>query len=261
MVIKISNYEGTADTFNFPNNPNTFDDEIQSNHTVTNIDYQRHHIFVSGGGIAPKSIVMNGTFFGTNKNDNYKDLSKHFSETYKLKKLYWESDKFYLGIGQNIKKTHTGGRTNFVDYVANFVTLIGVLFSDTQKTYTDGGDDKENEGNTTTFIEEISGDVSDGESDVTISDNEGNEITIPASALSTEDTIVVSFVKMVDSGDGVYVSEYNYTTINGTQTSAVQTTDGFGIIKLASGDGCSANISTTNLDAGWTAKFRDATTA
>jgi hypothetical protein len=256
-MMSISNYEGTADTFTFPNNPNTFDDEIQSNHTITNLDYQRHHILVSGDGIAPKNLVLTGSFFGSSKNTNYQDLAKHFSQTSKLKKLYWETDKFYLGIGQSCKKTHSGGRTNFIDYVANFQTIVGILFSDTQKTYTNGGGDKENEGNTTTFIEEVSGVVTSGASDVTISDDEGNELTIPASALTTGQTIVVTFVKMVDSGDGIYVSEYNYTTIAGTQTNAVRTTDGFGILKLASGDGVSGNITTTNLNAGWTCKFRN----
>jgi hypothetical protein len=260
MTMSISNYSGTADLFTFPNNPNTFDDEIVSNHTTTNLDYQRHHIIVSAGGILPKSIVLSGAFYGDNKNTDYQSLSKHFSETHKLKKLYWESDKFYLGVGQNIKKTHTGGRTNFVDYVANFQTIIGVLLSNTQTTYTNGGDHKTNGGNATTFIEEITGDVTDGASPVVIGDGLGNEITIPAASLTTGQEVIVKFVEMVDSGDGVYVSEYNYTTVAGTQINTTQTTDGFGLIQLASG-GSTSTLSVSNLDAGWTAKFRDASTA
>jgi hypothetical protein len=260
MTMKIENYSGTADTFTFPNNPQTFDDEITPNYTVTNVDYQRYHYFVSGGGINPKMLVLTGHFHGSSKNTSYLALSKHFSETQKLKKLYWEDDKFYLGVGNNIKKTHQSGRTNFLDYVANFETVIGVLFSNTQKTYTNGGAHATNAGNATTFIEEIAGDVTDGASDVVISDGLGNEITIPNSALTTGQEVIVKFVEMVDSGDGIYVTEYNYTTVAGTQTEAVSVTDGLGLLQLAA-SASTSTLSVTNLDAGWTAKFRDGYTA
>ena len=256
MVMKIENYSGTADKFDFPNNPNTFDDELVPNYTVTNVDYQRFHYFVSGGGIGPKMIVLTGHFFGTSKNTNYLALSKHFSESEKLKKLYWESDKFYLGVGNQIKKTHSGGKTNFIDYVANFQTVIGILFSDTQQTYTQGEAHKTNGGNVTTFIEEISGTVTSGASDVVVSDGLGNEVTIPASALTTADDIIIKFINMTDSGDGIFVTEYNYTTIEGTQTSAVQTTDGMGLLQLAAGLSTST-MTVSNLDAAYTIKFRN----
>lgn len=259
MVMKIENYEGTADTFTFPNNPNTFDDEIVPNYTVTNVDYQRYHYFISGGGINPKMVVLTGEFHGTSKNTNYLALSKHFSESQKLKKLYWEDDKFYLGVGNNIKKTHAGGRINFIDYVANFQTIIGVLLSNTQKTYTNGGSHQTNAGNATTFVEEIAG-TYDGTGDVVISDSLGNQVTIPASAFSGSQDFVLTFVKMVDSGDGIYVTEYNYVTIAGTQTNKVQTTDGLGMLQIASGL-TTSTLTVTNLNAGWTAKFRDAYTA
>jgi len=258
MAMKIENYSGTASTFTFPNNPQVFDDEITANFTNTLIDYQRHHILVSGGGVAPKSVVLTGFMFGTNKNTNYRTLSGHFIENTKLKKLYFDSDKFYLGVGKNIKKTHSSGRTNFLDYVATFETLIGVLFDNTQQTYTNGGAHKTNSGNVNTFIEEISGDVTSGAADIVISDSVGiNQITIPAASLTTGQTVVVTFVKMVDSGDGVYVSEYNYTTVAGTQIKTVRTTDGFGIIQLAAA-GTTADLTVANLDAGYTIKFRNA---
>lgn len=257
--MKIENYEGTADTFTFPNNPNTFDDEIVPNYTVTNVDYQRYHYFVSGGGISPKMVVLTGHFYGTSKNTNYQTLSKHFAETNKLKKLYFDTDRFYLGVGNNIKKTHSGGRTNFVDYVANFQTIIGVLFDNTQQTFTNGGAAKTNAGNMTTFIEEIAG-TYDGSGDVVISDSLGNAITIPASAFSGAQAYVVTFVKMVDSGDGIYVTEYNYTTVNSVQTNKVQTTDGLGMIQIAAGL-TTTTLTVTNTNAGWTAKFRNAYTA
>ena len=258
MVMKIENYTGSASTFNWPNNPNSFDDNISSNYTITNIDYQRFHIFVSGGGVAPKAIVMTGHFFGSSKFTNYTTLSGHFMENFKLKKLYFASDRFYLGVGKEIKKTLSGGRTNFLDYVATFETIVGVLFDDTQKTHTDGGGEETNSGNVTTFIEEISGVVTSGASDVVITDTIGiNEITIPAGSLTTGQTVVVTFVKMVDSGDGVYVSEFNYTTVAGSQIKTVKTTNGFGIIQLGAAR-TTSDIGVTNLNATYTIKFRNA---
>ncbi len=257
MVMKIENYFGAASTFTFPNNPQVFDDEITANYTKTLIDYQRYHIFISGGGVAPKNVVLTGFFFGTNKNTNYNTLSGHFMDNVQLKKLYFESDKFYLGFGKAIKKTNASGRTNFVDYVGTFETLIGILLSDTQKTHTDGGAEQTNAGNVTTFIEEIKGDVTNGAANIVITDSLGNQITIPAGSLTTGQEVIFTFVKMVDSGDGVYVSEYNYTTVAGSQIKTVRTTDGFGMIQLAAGQ-TTSDITVTNMDAGYTIKFRDA---
>ncbi len=257
MVMKIENYVAPASTFTWPNNPNVFDDAISSNYTTVNINYQRHHVFVSGGGVIPKTIVMTGHFSGTNKLTNYRTLSGHFMENTKLKKLYFESDKFFLGFGKEIKRTHTGGRTNFLDYVATFEAVIGILFDDTQQTHTDGGAEKTNDGNVTTFIEEISGVVTNGASDITVADSIGNEITIPAASLTTGQAVVVKFIQMVDSGDGIYVTEYNYTTVAGSQIGTARTTDGFGLIQLEA-DATTADITVTNLDAGYTIKFRDA---
>ena len=98
MAMSISNYEGTADTFTFPHNPNVHDASIGSNYEIQNIDFQRHHILVSGGGIPPKPIILTGHFDGASKRANYRSLAKHFQQNAQLKKLYWETDKFYLGV-------------------------------------------------------------------------------------------------------------------------------------------------------------------
>jgi len=248
MVMKIENYEGTLDTFSWPYNPQSYDDTIDANYSFTNINYQRHHILVSGGGIAPKSIILTGHFSGASRLSNYRSLAKHFQENQKLKKMYFESDKFLLGIGRQCKKTHVGSRTNFIDYVASFDTIIGILFGDTQRT------SGTNEGDVTTFVEEIKGDY-DGSGDVTATDVLGNSWKIPASALTLNQEVIVKFVSMVDSGSGIYVSEYNYATIAGSQTKRIQTTGGFGLIQLAAG----ANMTTitiTNLTS-QVVKFRD----
>ncbi len=246
---KIENYIGSADTFTFPNNPQVFDDTVDSNHQITPIVFQRHHILVSGAGISPESIILTGQFNGANRFTNYRLLSKHFVQTTLLKKLFFESDKFYLGVGKQIKKTHSGTRTMFIDYVASFQSIIGMLFSDTIKT------SGTNAGNVKTFITEITGTVTNGANPIVISDALGNQITIPASVLSTGQAIVYNLVKMVDSGSGIFVSEYAYVSIAGTQTKSVSTSGGFGIIQLAAGANIST-VSTTNLSS-VTKKFRD----
>lgn len=250
MVMKIENYEGTADTFTFPNNPKSFDDSGSSNATTTTIDYQKYHIHIGGRGVNVKNQILSGFFFGTNKNTDYQSLSKHFNyEDDTIKKLYWDSDKFSLGFGLDCKKTHSGGRTNFLDYVSTFKPVISILFGDTQKTT------GTNDGNVRTFIEEITGTVTSGASDITISDGVGNAIKIPASSLTTGHSFSLKLIKMVDSGDGVFVSEYNYVEINGTQIKTVQTTDGFGLLQLDAAANVST-ISTSNLTSA-SVKFRD----
>ena len=234
MVMTIENYSGTADKFTWPYNPISFDDPTNSNHTLTRMGYQRHHIVVSGGGMDPKNIILTGHFSGASKLTHWRSCSKHFCETTKLKKLNFESDKFHLGIGKQIKRTQSGGRTNFIDYVATFEAVVGILFSTTEKS------SGTNEGNATTYVTEITGTVTDGSSDITIKDDLGNEITIPAASLTTGQSVLYKFINMVDSGSGIYVSEYSYVEINDAQIKTVQTTDGFGILKIAP----AANITT-----------------
>lgn len=248
MTMKIENYTGTADTFTWDYNPLSFDDTTDSNHTITPINYQRHHILISGGGISPKKIILNGHFSGTNKMTNWRNCSKHFMETTKLKKLFFESDKFHLGIGRQIKRTHSGGRTNFIDYVASFETIIGILFSSTEKTT------GTNAGNTATYVTEISG-AYDGTGDVTIEDGYGNKIKIPSTEFSGTETITYKLVQLVDSGSGIYVSEYGYVEIDGTQCKNVQTVSGFGLLQIAAGANMTT-IVTTNITTP-TIKFRD----
>lgn len=239
MVMTITNYTGTADTFTFPYNPNVYDDSSDSNHTITQIDYHRHHVLVSGGGIAPKTIILTGHMSGSSKETNFRALSKHFVQTTKLKKLYFESDKFALGVGLQVKKTHSGGRTNFIDYVATFQTIIGLLLDNTEETT------GTNDGNVTTYVTSITGTVTSGASDITMTDGTVT-LTIPAASLTTGQAIAYNLVKMVDSGSGILVSEYGYVSIAGVQTRTVAVTGGFGLLTLAAGANISA-VSTTNM--------------
>lgn len=248
MVMKIENYEGSADTFTFPHNPNIVDDPLVNNYTQKIIPYQSRHIFISGGGVMPKPIVITGHFDGTTKNADYANLSKHVYESKLLKKLYFKSDRFYLGFGKMTKQIFTGGRTNFVDYVATFETNIGVLFGDTQRV------SGTNAGNVETFVEEITGTIVSGAADVTISDGT-NSFTLDSSKFATGNSFVYKFVSMRSAGGSIVITEYRYIEIAGSQVKGIRTTGGDGIPKLAAG----VNMSTivlTNLSTP-VVKFRD----
>ena len=249
MVVKIENFEGTSDTFVFPYNPMVFDNTLDTNKDITHKGFQRHHILVSGAGINPSGIVLTGHFSGSDRWTNYRNLAKHFVQNDKLKKLFFEDDKFYLGVGSQLKKTHTGERTNFIDYVFTFTTLVGVLFGDTLKT------SGTNEGNTDTYVFEITGTIANGGANVELEDDFGNVIRVDSSAFSTDDDFKFELVKMIDSGSGISVSEYGIVSINGTQVRQVSTMGGFGLLKIRSGDNVST-ISTSNLNS-VSVKFRD----
>lgn len=249
VSMKIENYEDTASTFTFPNNPRVFDDELVSNSEITTLDLRQRHVISSGNGIAPKSLVLTGFLHGASRRTNYRTLTGHWHESKKLKKLYFESDKFYLGVGKQIKQTNTGGRTNFVDYVATFQAIVGVLFGDTQKT------SGTNDGNVETFVESISGTVTSGGTNVTVSDGLGNSIKIKTVGGDASQSFTLTFVTMKDAAAGISISKYNYCVINGTER-FVETTGGSGMIKIDAGANVST-VSTTNLGS-VTTTFRDA---
>jgi len=245
----VENYDGTADTFTWPYNPQAFDSTTDSNHQITPLPFYRHHILVSGDGIAPKGIILTGHFSGSSMLTDWRNCNKHFSETSKLKKLFFESDKFHLGVGKQIKRTHAGGRTNFIDYVATFDAIVGILFGSTEKT------SGTNAGNTKTFVTEITGTVTNGASNVVLEDAIGNTITIPASALTTGHSFKYQLVKMINSGSGIFVSEYSYVEVNGVHIKTVRTTGGMGVLQIEPGENITT-VTTSNLST-VTRKFRD----
>lgn len=248
MVMKIENYEGAADSFTWSYNPNVADFQLNTNAEMTQIPFSNRHIIVSGGGISPKMIVLSGHTSGSNMWSDFRSIAKHVAQSEQIKKLYFESDKFLLVVGKQIKQVHSGGRTMFIDYVATFQSLISLLFGDTQKST------GTNSGNATTFIEKVTGTVTSGGTDITISDGT-NSFKVGTAAGNTGDNFVFYLVKMSDSGRGIYVSEYRYCTIDLSRTRNVSTTGGTGFPVLVAGANVST-ISTTNLTNA-TIYFRD----
>ena len=254
MVITLSNYDGTGTAFSFPYNPITFDDTIDANHQTTNIDFSNYSFIVSGGGSEPREIVLTGHFSGSSKETYYRELSKTIAEK-KIKMLNFHGDKFYLCIPKQVKRTSSGGRTNFIDYVVTFETIIHILFGSTLRT------SGTNAGDATTYIQRIDGRVSNGTLNVVISDALGNQFTIPQTSLDTGDYIRVELVEFVDDGSGFMSTEYiwvkkgtdgvHYTAIG----KYIQNTGYSCFLQLAVGANIST-ITTTNLTS-VTKYFRD----
>lgn len=250
MAVKIQFNDETG-TFTFPYNPQSFDDPTDSNNSHTPLAYRNHHIVVTGGGNSAKQIVLSGHFSGSTRNDDYESLSG-FQFSKELQRLYFSSDRYYLGFLTRCKKTHSGGRTNFVDYVATFQTVTSVLFDDTEKTV------GTNDGNITTFVQEVVG-QHDGAGDVVLTDDLGNDITIKESDLTSNEYFRYSFVQMIESGSGLNISKFATIEVddNASFTSPTFiTSKTIGLLKLESG----ANITTvtaTNITGGLTSKFRD----
>jgi len=201
--MKIDNYDTTSDAFTFTVNPQTLDDQFANNYDVKNIIYQRYHMFYGLGGIDPKQVVLTGYFYGADKLTDYATLARHWSETYKIKKLYFQSDRFYIGFGKNIKMTQTGGRTNFTDYVATFQTFLGILLGDSAKT------SGTNDGNVPTYVTTITGHYS-GSGNVVLTDGYGTTVTFHAADIASYPYWKYSMVKLVNAGSNIYYSEWGY---------------------------------------------------
>jgi len=216
MVMKIENYEVTADTFNFPHNSKVFDDANTFDLKVTEVPFDDKHIMISKGSLRPKVLSIQGFFEGANKDTNYQSLLEHTASN-ELKKFYFDTDKFYIVMSQQFKKTQTGGRTNFLDYVGSMITPIPFIFSDTQKTDTYNGSwatgTGTNAGTHKTFIEEIVVTFSGAGTDKTFSvqDSYNGGITISGLTYAASDILTIKLITMVDS-NGYNTTEYWYAT-------------------------------------------------
>ena len=162
MAASIKNFIGVVESFSWPTYPQSVDISSESNHRLDTSEVVDIKVLTSSGSIMPRNITFTGHFSGTDKLTYFRSLSKHFRQTTRLKKLYWESDKFYLGVGIGVKRTHAMKRTNFIDYVVRYVTISDGLLGDTLRT------SGTNEGNAPTFMEELRGTVSNNAVDVKV---------------------------------------------------------------------------------------------
>ena len=135
MKIGESTENYTNADFSFPDNPRTIDVPIEPNRKFTLVPFGKMHIVNDFEGLNPKIIVLNGVFHGTARRTSYNSLADHVFDA-NLKKFFITSTKFYYFLGQNIKETLSGDRTNFIDYVASLWTPIPFAMSNTESTYT-----------------------------------------------------------------------------------------------------------------------------
>ena len=253
--MKIENYSDAnsyaADTFEFPNNPKVFDDQLLKFVDQKDIPYAFTYLGVSNPIKSKRSVVINGFFYGTDKNTDFRDLVKHCNDN-KLKKLYFADDKFMVVMPTQVKRTHSFGRTNFIDYVANFTSPFGVLFSDTQKS---GGTSSSqyNAGNVTTPVEFVQGSVINGQT-VSLRDNNSNGFKFEADHTGT---LKVYLITMLDIGSDNYYSTYYYATIGGfEQTLRPYDNSKSMFIQLEPNEALNT-LTASNLSSA-TIKFRDA---
>jgi len=213
--MKIENYEGTANTFTFPHNSRVFDDSINKFVDQRDYNYAFSYFGVTKGLKSRRSISINGFFddSGTGvKVNNIRSLMDHCNDN-KLKKLYFSDNNFYIVVPQGAKVTHTGGRTMFRDYVANFISPFGILFSNAQKDG-DYNDADANSGNVYTPIEKIITTSVTDTSTYTYKDKDGNGFSITATATGT---LTIYLVKLQSLGADSYITEYLYADIGGTK--------------------------------------------
>ena len=252
MTIKIDNYEGAADLLTFPHNPRVFDNQIDPFVDKKQFPYAFSYVGVTDQLKAQQSIVITGFTSGTNRLSDYRNIAKQLTEP-KIKKFYFASDKFYIGIGAGCKRTHSGGRTNFVDYVGQFYSPFGILFGDTQNSVLYNDNTDANDGNVFTPIEQITGSVTNGQT-VTITDSDGNGFTFVASGTGT---FTYKLVTLQDLGGGNKFLAFATGSIGSTlQKLKVASNDKSIILGLEPGETMN-DISITQTNITGTYKFRD----
>lgn len=237
---EITNYN--SGTFlEFPVNPRLADMSMDSQRNIKEIPYSRFHLLMDKGGLKPKSVVLNGYFYGSNKNTLINTLNKYIygrdSNNSGLLRFYYTSNKFFYCFGQGMKQTMVGERTNFTDYVVNLVSPIPFIYSDTLKsasmtisddsthdfkTSTTTGDDFKNDGSAPSHILEYMITNSSGGTitKVEISDEsglEGNKITWEGDLLNGK-VLKIYLFKVVDdifkklyyTNDGVFDGDRDF---------------------------------------------------
>ena len=209
--MKIENYSGSPETFTFPYNPNSLEIVTSKFIDQRKLPYSFTFMGFTKAIKSPISLVLNGHFSNSTKNSNYRSLVKKVNSP-DLKKIYFANDysKFYIGTGISIQKVPTGERPLHVDYVANYFSPFGILFSDTQKSGNATAADK-NEGDMETPFEKITGTVT-FEREVTIKDSSGNGFIFTPTASGT---MTFYLVKVTTDDNVVYITEYLYVDVDG----------------------------------------------
>jgi len=257
--MKLENYSGTLETFTFPHNSRVFDDSVDKFLEQKDYNYSFSYFGVTKGLKSRRNISINGFFDDTGSGDkvsDIRDLMKHCNDN-KLKKLYFDDDRFYIVIPQNCKVTHAGGRTMFRDYVANFISPFGILFSSSQKDG-DYNDADENKGNVFTPIEKIITTNPTEDTEYTFKDKEGNGFSITAN--TGGDDLTIYLIKLQDIGNDAFFTDFFYADIDGTKQVIKLATSGKSLLLGLEADetlNTRFNTGSADVPANTTFYFRD----
>lgn len=137
MKIGAEDASGYADAanFTFPINPKIVGIKMDTQRQVSRISYQQIHTLVDSGGLEPKMFVLNGYFAGANRDTDMNTFLNHIYSA-GMKRFYIGNDRFYYVFGGGANPDYQGGRTNFRDYTAVFITPIPFAYRDTASTET-----------------------------------------------------------------------------------------------------------------------------
>lgn len=219
--MKIENYETfkagiSTDLYTFPYNSTSFDINPQKFLDSTDYPYTFTYFGMKAFWKNKSNFICTGHFDGASKQTDYRSLKSN-SMDHNLKKFFFDDDKFRICVGANCKSTYTGQRTNMLDYIASFMSPFNILFSSTQKTGLEASVE-ENEGDTFTPIEQITGSVT-ATNVVTITDAAGNGFKFTASETGT---FTYYLIYMTDLGNNNVYSSFAYAEIDGTRQTLQQ---------------------------------------
>lgn len=217
-VVKIENYEGTANTFTFPYNPQSLQSQSRTYNQSTDVPYSNFHVFIGNRSLKPKQLSFSGHFSTSNKDEDWENLARNLQEGSKLKKIYFRDDRFQIVLGIDFQKNHVSNRTNFLDYVFSCQTPIPLVFGSTLKTASDDGSGTSwtngtasNDGGTFTYIEEVEFTISEAVTSgdtITISSDNDTGITITfTDGYSIGETFTLFMIKYEKTA-GLYQTKY-----------------------------------------------------
>ncbi len=278
--------------FAFPDNPRTFDIPSNPNKKTVGIPMGRLHIGVDYGGTDPKAIVLNGEFRGSTRRDDYRSLVQLMNEA-SLLKLFLDDEYFYYCLGQDVKETNSGTRTNFIDYVATLWSPWPYALSTTEDTYTVSIDDTSahtlndatastesgisadstgaftNAGTAPAYVElevENTGtnditQVEFGDRAVSSGSVDGDRLTTWTGTLQSGETLTISTIAYISQAGGGNVLRWARADIDGTQSGNVKLSNsllGITAVRPGTTDQDFSIKLTGNNGADVTARYREA---
>jgi hypothetical protein len=183
--MQVTDYDTSYDDsskFEFPLNPRVVNIPLTMDKTIKEVPYGLYHIFISGAGIKPVEMVLNGVFRGTDRLDDYNSLVEKISKN--DVQLFWlNSDSFMYVLGSNVRKTLNNERNRFVDWVANFYCVSPFVY-------------KTSRNNT----KNVTGSVEVNSSSLT---NSGNASSVPKITVTNNSS---SNITEIEIGDGATIA-------------------------------------------------------